>query len=436
MIIDIIPMPIQVRTGSPIEMSSPLWINNNLIRCSEELWLTSRDLKRIDGLYRYKFIECPNNNTVIEHIVLSLDELNPMTLGLNIDRNIPVDLYPISTKIISSTGRPAHAYRHRQGIQAILSKLTGCNKNEFASIHEMFINMAGSGMWINNRLDMAQKFLELKEQLKPRLHALISSEEVTNDLLMNNMGNLAYFLETDNVQSCDSVFLMDLIEDVCGVPNISSIDKTSKKIVGKQTIPSHDLRPLVMDRPFHKRLRHLVATHDIFAVDDTVEYSLPDNTRWELLPLIDRLHILPYTDVSITISPNDLHVNYAVSMVSGVPDIKNIPESCKRSEAYNELLAEHYRFKTPTYLQSLAVVISKLALRTGLNPRTVSCNIVKTFREDVYIEFYENDNSVFDRYVEANCIPTKYYLDLTMCTLGTRGIVTEQMYNSIIPEYY
>lgn len=435
MILEIIPIPIQVRTNKHIEMSTPLFLRNPLLRDSESLWSTSRDLLNQNQLHRYKIIEI-SNDAILEHIVVSFDELDPISLGLVEDHTVSVDLYPISTKIVRHNDRPSSAYRHRKGIEAVISKLIGCEKESLDSVHKMFIDMVGHGMWQYKLLNMARHYDAFKKSMKPRIDSLITHDESACDLLLNKMGDMTEILQINQRIADDPAFLFDIVENLSSVPQLSADDRLSKRCFNKSSIQSLELKPIVNNYPYKRTLAHLVASHDIFPIDEDVEYSLPIPLRAYLLPLIDQMGILPYTDLSITIAPNDLHVNYAVSIVDCKHKLETIPENYGSGRSYSGLAANQYMFKAPTYVEQLARVLGKMAIMIGLDARTVKCNLVKTFREDVYIEFYEDDNPRFDDYVNSNRLPTKFYFDLTMCALGTRAIVSKDMVDAITPDHY
>lgn len=434
MILDVIPMPIRIRTNSPIEMSSPLWLSNALIQNSEDIWQLSRNFKHSDHLYRYKIIEL-SNCAILEHIVLSVDEMHPSTLGLIMDANVPVSLYPISTKVVYDNGSPATTYRHRRGIEKIISILTGCHTNELESVHRMFLDMVGAGMWHYRYLDMVKPYVQLRDQLKNRVNTLVAGDELATDILVSKMGNITDLLSADMSKVCDPNTFSDLVEEMSHVPDYSHEDKLSPRFFARGVFSSHVLKPYMIKTKQQRSLVHLIATHDIFPIDETVEYSIPIEVRNNLLPLIDQLGTLPYTDISITIGARWMHVNYAASMVDTTPNITDIPGNYGVKVLNPKLMPEDYRFSTPKFIDTFARSLAKFAISLGLNANTVTCTLVKTFREDIYIEFFE-DGEDFNNYVTSSCIPTRFYLDLTMCTLGTRGIVTRELADAVIPEYY
>jgi len=433
MIIDVIPIPIQITTESPIEMSSPLWLTNDLLRNSEDLWMLSRDIGNSNQIHRYKLIETAPE-AILEHVVISFDEMNPVTLGLSSHPHVSVDLIPISTKITFYDDRPTMSYRHRQGITYAISKLTGCNSGELESIHNLMLMAIGSGIWDYKRLEVNAAYQDYLKRVAHRVSGLLTHDEPACEMLISRLSEIAQLLSTDLSVSEPNVFL-DIVESVTRIPKLSKCDNVSRQWFNKRSIDSHILKPLYLDLPNTKRIVNLVASHDIFPLENHVEYTVPDNVRWEFLPLIDQLSILPYTDLSVTFGPRWLNVNYAVSFSPSKPDLSSLPHNYG-NHTHRGLTCDMYSFENHTFLTELSIMIQKLAMNLGLNPRTVCCNVVKTFREDVYVEFYQDGDDHFEDHIVQHCIPTKFYFDLTMHSLGTRSILTRDLVDAITPDNY
>jgi hypothetical protein len=432
MILDIVSIPIQIE--AEVDMQVPLFVRNDPFRSEDEsVWCMSR---KLDGtaLYRYKIIELVFG-AVIEHIVVSFDEMNPSTLGIVGDYQTPVDIYPISSKIVSNDGKRTLVYKHRQGIQTVISKISGDPVHSMESIHHMFLNTVGAGMWKHKRLDLAKEFIDYRNSVEPRINALLTSDEEGCDTLLSRMSDIAFMLDHDFSDSCHDKFFVNLIDELSCLPTPCRVDNLSDKWFGKSHISSFDLKPYISESLLSKNVINQLITHDVFKLDDTVEYSLPEMMRWQLLPLIDKLGALPYTDLSITVDVNDLHVNYAVSMTANTIDPESIKNDASKVDIpIRKLCPSDYMLKSPSYVEGLARCLMKFAWLAKINPKQTKCTLVKTFREDVYIKFTGNEK--FINYVRSSHVPTKYYLDLTMCSLGTRALIPRDFYNSSIPAHY
>jgi hypothetical protein len=430
MIVDIIPMPLKIPPFTDINTESRFWVNSGTwygSRVDEDLMHLGRVLDSSECVFRYKIIEA-RQGMMIERSVITLDELDTDYLSLAGDREVSIPIYPITTKVhkIRTGGVDVSAYRHLNSIKALLHRVYSTPSEDMYSVHQMYLHAMNNTTMAYDMWEVQSVLTKYAKENHYRLKTLVCANEYINTKLTSNISSMVDLqMELINT-SLNPEEVIEGLEAVFKLPTLECYDGLSMHVTQKPCIDSHTLRKYLAPAYSSRHYSMSITTNDIFDIDESVIYEVPEELRWLTLPLINQLELLPYTDLSIGFTGKlggKKHVNYAISHFGQVPDFSTV--MC--TEALGIDLNIHHLQNAfgdrYTILHDLNICLYKLISNLPIDAPLpdLNYNLVKTFQDDVYLYIHQIST--------GKC--WKYYFDLTMYALGTRGIVSSTVLNQI-----
>lgn len=426
MVHDIIPMQIRIPSRQQVEMESIMFLGSS--GYDEDIYRLSRNIKGDYGsIYRYKLIE-QYPGVWIERSLISFDELDLFSMRLcnpvdsvHSERLPSVDLFPITTKIhkMTSSGVEVKAYRHFNSIKAVIGRLCGTDTRNLFSVHSLFLHALATSMFHHDHLEYSNALESYAESNRARIKSVINASDEENATLISYMNSLANH-EMFEIFADDHNEFLELVETWSRLPVVEPYDQFTRWMGIRPYFSSdtlrHHLSPTYGCREFSVQ----ISTQDIFEVDRTVRYHSNINQRWDIAPLVNLLELLPYTDLSLEYGINGMHVHYAISMFGPVQEFQTmlLKNPLQSREDTDRML-----FDSGTKLIDLEVILDRFIRDEGIsrNPMSMEISLVKTFCEDVFLNI--------------KCPRTnknyRYYFDLTLFALGSKGVVDHSLFNMI-----
>lgn len=427
MIIDIVEVPIKLPPYTDVNTEAVFWTRTSpwYEAIVEDVLLIGRRFDSNEHIHRYKIIES-RVGMIIERSVLTLDELDTTSLYLKDTKGESIPIYPITTKIhmMENGSIKTRAYRHLNSIRELISKIYKVEPEDVCSVHDLFIKVMLTTLANYQQYDAEHFLSKYQTSNQHRLNALLCAEEISNIKLCSNISSV---VETcmDLSNTCTTADeVVETVDTFSKLPKLESLDPLSILFTQNPYIESIQLKNHLAPSYHLRQVSVSIASHDIFNLDGSVQYEVPEGLRWMLYPLINELELLPYTDLSVTFSEKgNPHVHYGLSRFGMVPSIESYQSKNKLSIALVGDEMPFSNWNNPTLLNDLQLCIAKfiLHLNLKLHLRDLEYTLVKTFHDDAYLSIRcKRTNKTI-----------KYYFDLTLYALGSRGILNASVFNHL-----
>jgi len=300
----------------------------------------------------------------------------------------------------------------------------------------LFIAAVAASMHKYNRIDYSTALIAFATRNRARLHMLLSANEEDNCTLLSNIHHLSGGYTAELFDAEDMFVAM--IDSMSQLPQASPHDTVTRVSGGRGYVDSTWLRPHLSPEYTRRMYSANTPESDVHDVSKSA-YSPPQDLGNYVSPILNMMELMPYTDISITFRFGErAKIDYAHSVFGNVRSAQtDITKNLFTPAKYSKDGAARSTGAVSLLNMSLAIEAFAIAVNSLYNERNcpygvspkfkialdqVECRVVKTFREEVYIDVLSVDGQMH----------LQFYFDLTMYALGTNGLMDIRTVNSVV----